>query len=160
MLNNTQWRHRLETHPFPSTNLTYKEIRETVISAQIRNVTPPLCWVDAGTGRAFYGAFPMTGFDIVHPSGEPLTEHREWLLEHLEEMQDIALGERRSREWEVLLVVPLLDKDSREWDHGDYSGWNNLTCYGAYNSAGGVAPTPLRSWTEGARSPRNGSGVS
>lgn len=154
LLDNTRWRHRLEQHPFPSINLTSWEIRETVITAQLRNVTPPLCWVDAGTGRAFLGAFPMTGFDITHPSGEPLVEHQEWLLERLKEMQDIALGERRSREWEVLIVVPLLDKDSREWDHGDYSGWNKLACYGAYSSSGGVAPIPLRSWAESACAPR------
>lgn len=122
LLDNTQWRHRLETHPFPSTNLTYKEVRETVIIAQVRNVTPPLCWVDAGTGRAFYGAFPMTGFDIAHPTGEPLVDHQEWLLERLNDMQNIALGSRRSREWEVFMAVPLLSNDSREWEHKDYRG--------------------------------------
>lgn len=135
LLEHKQWCFRLETHPFPSINLTDKEIRETVITAQLRSVTAPNCWVDAGTGRAFRGAFPMTGFVIKHPTGEPLADHQEWLLEQLREMQDNALGHRRSREWEVFIAVPLLNEAGQ---------WHELQCYGAYGSVDSFGHIPLR----------------
>jgi len=31
---------------------------------------------------------------------------------------------------------------------------NVRPCYGAYSSAGGIAPIPLRSWAEGVSAPR------
>ena len=33
---------------------------------------------------------------------------------------------------------------------------NERLCYGAYSSAGGIAPIPLRSWAEQACAPRKG----
>ena len=139
LLEHKQWCFRLETHPFPSTNLSNKEIRETVIPAQLCNVMAPLCWVDAGTGRAFRGAFPMTGFVIKHPTHEPLPDHQEWLLEQLREMQDNALGYRRSRKWEVFIAVPLLNEAGQ---------WHELQCYGAYGSVDSVGTISLRSRAE------------
>jgi hypothetical protein len=54
------------------------------------------------------------------------------------EMNEHALGERRLRVWERLLILPLTNGDGQ---------CNRLWCYGAYQS---LAPAhiPLRPWAE------------
>jgi len=137
LLSARQLNERLEPHPYPSTALAAKEIRDRTVPAQLAGLTAPSCWVDAGTGRAFRGAFPMTAFEISHPMEEPLGAHQEWLEAKLKDLNDNALGVKRSRSWEILIVVPVLD----EQEH-----LNRLRLYGAYKSVDSVEHIHLQSW--------------
>jgi hypothetical protein len=82
----------------------------------------------------------MSRFEIQHPSAGPLANHQEWLIKRLGEMNDQALGEKRLRVWERLLILPLTNGEGQ---------CNRLWCYGAYQS---LAPAhiPLRPWAEAA----------
>lgn len=140
LLPQEKWQFRVRPHPYPSEDLPLNETRETIIPVDVGTVTPPGKWVDAGSGRAFRASFPMTVFEIAHPTREPLADHCEWLLELLGEMNDQALGKRRLREWEKLLMVPLPDSEGQ---------LNRLWCYGAYFSTK-TAHIPLRPWAEAA----------